>query len=76
MTNYYYLKYLLKSMLTEGLQCLGFLQKNISLIDNLIRSAINKDFLLWAVSMFVIRVDIFSPLQKQLSIILMLMNKS
>lgn len=76
MTNYYYLKYLLKSMLTEGLQCLGYLQKNISLIDNLIRSTINKDFLLWAVSMFVIRVDIFSPLQKQLSIILMLMNKS
>lgn len=76
MTNYYYLKYLLKSMLTEGLQCLGYLQKTISLIDNLIRSTINKDFLLWAVSMFVIRVDIFSPLQKQLSIILMLMNKS
>lgn len=76
MTNYYYLKYLLKSMLTEGLQCLGYLQKNISLIDNLIRSTINKDFLLWAVSMFVIRVDIFSPLQKQLSIIPMLMNKS
>lgn len=76
MTNYYYLKYLLKSMLTEGLQCLGYLQKNISLIDNLIRSTINKDFLLWAVSMFVICVDIFSPLQKQLSIILMLMNKS
>lgn len=76
MTNYYYLKYLLKSMLTEGLQCLGYLQKTISLIDNLIRSTINKDFLLWAVSMFVICVDIFSPLQKQLSIILMLMNKS
>lgn len=63
-------------MLKEGLQCLGYLQKTISLIDNLIRSTINKDFLLWAVSMFVIRVDIFSPLQKQLSIILMLMNKS